>query len=104
MRHLPTAVWLIVLTGAMSAGESAAQSDTHRLAEAFDPGAKYAVEVRVEMAGQVQVPGEKDKPPKNVPTAGGSVTRYVERVLPPDEDKAAKVLRQYRELTFKRVI
>jgi hypothetical protein len=88
----------------MSAAAVSAQVDTYRLAEGFDSGKRYLVELKVEMAGQVTVPGEKDKPGKSVQTAGASTIRYAERVLPPDDDKSARVLRQYGELNFQRVI
>jgi hypothetical protein len=88
----------------MSAAAVSAQADTYRLTESFDPGRRYLVELTVEMAGQVTVPGEKDKPGKSVQTAGASTIRYAERVLPADEDRTARVLRQYGELNFQRVI
>ena len=104
MRRLSPLFWSAYFVVTMSAGEICAQSDSYKLAEGFDAGKRYQVEVKVEMSGQVNVPGERDKPAKSVQTAGASTIRYAERVLPGDEDRSAKVLRQYQELNFLRVI
>jgi hypothetical protein len=96
--------WIAILVSAMSVDKLSAQSDMYRLAEVFDPGKRYRVEVKVEMAGEVAVPGTKEQPAKSVRTVGASLSSYAERVLPADEDRAARVVRLYRELNFQRVI
>lgn len=97
-------LWIALGMFAMSVGNICAQGETVKLAEPFDSGKRYQVEIKVEMAGQVTLPAGKDQPAKNVPTVGASTIRYAERVLQADEESAARVIRQYQELNFLRTI
>ncbi|HEY2783850.1 MAG TPA: hypothetical protein VGJ05_02645 [Fimbriiglobus sp.] len=56
------------------------------------------------MSGQVNAPAGIGQPAKTVQTSGSSAISYAERVLPSDADRSSKVLRQYRELNFLRVV
>src|SRR5262245_46371681 len=104
MSRLPAAFFIAASLNTMSAVEIFAQSDALRLAESFESGKRYQAELSVEMAGTISMPGEKDKPVKSVRMQGASTIRYAERVMPPDDDRSAKVVRQYRELNFLRTI
>src|SRR5262245_61668904 len=104
MSRFPALFWLAALVNTMSAVGVFAQGDSIRLAESFESGKRYQAELSVEMAGQISMPGEKDKPAKSVRMQGASTIRYAERVMPPDDDRSAKVVRQYRELNFLRTI
>jgi hypothetical protein len=96
--------WTAIFLPAMSAGKISAQPDTYRLAESFDGEKRYRVEVKVEMAGQMTVPATKDQAARSVRTVGASISSYSERVLAPDDDRSARVIRQYKELNFQRMI
>ena len=88
---------LLAVTLSCLAPPGGAQSPARVLAERFTPGVTYAVELRVDLSGEIAVPG---KP--RVELIGTSRLSYDERVLAPDEGD--RVLRVYREVTFSRTL
>lgn len=85
-------ILLLLLTPAISLGQSIT------MAESFDVGRTARTELRVELTGEVAVPG----PTKRIDIQGLSTLRYDERVLRSDDGPA--ILRVYREVDFQRVI
>lgn len=75
-----------------------------RLSERFDPAEPYRVELRVSVTGRLTMPVEPGKPAKVVPITGTSLLAYDERVLPPDEAKTDRIVRLYRDISFKRTV
>lgn len=77
-----------------------------RLAEAFPAGYQYHVSSRVEIAGTVTLPPEKEKAaPRTLPVSGESAIEYDERVLTVGSDgQPQKTFRIYRRLDFQRKI
>ena len=88
---------------ALVAGPAVSQ-DVVRLAERFSPAEPYRVELRVSVTGRVTLPAEDGKTPQTLPVAGTSLLVYDERVLPPDESKADRLVRIYRDVTFRRTV
>ena len=72
------------------------------------PGARYAVELKVEIAGRMVVPDgkepAKDKTPRVITVSGASTLKYDERVLPADDADADKVARVYRTVDIRRTV
>src|SRR6185312_472132 len=74
------------------------------IAEKFEPGHAYQVDVQVKLRGKLAIASEKGKPPRIVPIDGASRLNYDERILAPDEARSQKAVRAYREVEFKRVV
>lgn len=98
---------LCLLLGVAMAVEfqsAAAAQESVRMSEPFTPDKRYKVELRVELNGRMAVPDGKDKPPRIVPVTGTSTLNYDERILPPDDRDAEKVIRLYRTVEFRRTV
>ena len=84
----------------------AADTEPVWLVERFDPESGYRVDLRVDLSGELSVPGEDGKPPQTLAMSGHSVLQYDERVLPidptGDDVPSAKAVRVYRDVSFER--
>jgi hypothetical protein len=89
---------IVAVTWVTALGLGFAQSNAVTLAERFSPGTTYAVDLRVDLSGEIAVPG---KP--RVELIGTSRLAYDERVLAPDEG-GDRILRVYRDVTFTRTL
>jgi hypothetical protein len=100
--HPSPPVFAAVLLAASSAGAD----EPVRLSEQFPVGYQYHVSSRVELAGTITLPPEKDRPaPKPLAVSGESAIEYDERVLALDGDGLPqKTLRLYRRLDFQRKV
>lgn len=78
--------------------------DTVRLSEKFDPAEPYHVELKVSANGKITAPIGPDKQLVTVAVTGSGTTVYDEHILPPDESKADRVIRIYRDVEFRRTI
>jgi hypothetical protein len=76
------------------------------LRESFPAGYQYHVSCRVELSGDLSLPGEKAQdPPRKLPVTGNSAIEYDERILDPGKDgQVQKTLRVYRRIDFHRKI
>ena len=77
-----------------------------RLAESLPPGTQYAVSCRVDVAGTLTLPLEKDQTvPKTLNVTGTSIIDYHERVLTVTPQQHVKTtVRMYRKLDFQRKV
>lgn len=77
-----------------------------RMEENFSVGCQYHVNCRVEVQGNLSVPGEKDKSPaKLLPVKGSSFIEYDERVIATSKTgQVNKTLRIYRKVDFQRTV
>ncbi|MFO0848574.1 MAG: hypothetical protein U0871_08465 [Gemmataceae bacterium] len=73
------------------------------LAERFDRGTPYRVELQVRLDGRLALPGDDGKP-QEVPLTGASTLIYDERPLPSDDPRGGKSLRAYRVVRFNRTM
>jgi hypothetical protein len=93
-----------VLTVLLLTGFSRAD-DAISLQEKFAAGYQYHVRVHVDLSGSLQVPGDKDKPPKRLDVSGESVIEYDERVLSLNRDEDVdKTARVFREVKLQRTV
>jgi hypothetical protein len=75
------------------------------LQERFQNGYQYHVNTRVELTGTLNVPTEKDGPPKPLPVTGSSAIEYDERVLGLQTGGSVnKTARVYRRVDFQRKV
>ena len=98
-------VWRRVLAlGMVLAGIGAAQAqETVRLQERFSPDYQYHVSTRVQLAGRLALPPEKDRTPPPLAIKGTSAIEYDERVLVVRRDgQVDKTVRIYRRMDFER--
>ena len=75
--------------------------DAVTMSERFATGSRTHVDLRLELSGEVAMPG---KAGQKIEIAGTSVLRYDERVLPTEEAGGGAVLRIYRDVNFSRTI
>jgi hypothetical protein len=77
-----------------------------RLREEFPPGSQYHVSCRVEVAGTLTLPAQKEQAaPKPLAVIGSSAIEYDERVLERAADgRVQKTVRIYRRLEFARTV
>ncbi|MGL4421173.1 MAG: hypothetical protein ACRCZF_10950, partial [Gemmataceae bacterium] len=73
-----------------------------KLAETLTPGTRYQVELKVEIDGRLAIPATDKQPARVVNVVGKSLLIYDERILPPDELQAKKVIRNYRDVQLER--
>jgi hypothetical protein len=93
----------LVLVGV--SGVSRAADEPVRLQEKFAVDYQYHVRVHVDLSGSLQVPPEKDKPPKKLAVNGDSVIEYDERVLQLTKDgEVDKTARMFREVKLQRTV
>lgn len=77
------------------------EKGTFELRERFDPRAPYRVDVRVNLSGKLELPAEKEEQPQTVVIRGDSRVVFDEQ---PIADSSDRVLRQYREVRFRRSV
>ncbi|HJZ54642.1 MAG TPA: hypothetical protein VKE74_06765 [Gemmataceae bacterium] len=94
----------LLVCGILGLAGRASGQDAVTLAESFQPGRAYRVDVQVKLTGRLAVPLEKGKPPQVVTLSGESRLLYDERILAPDEANTLKAVRAYREVEFKRTL
>ncbi len=82
----------------------AVADDTVRLVEKFSASEPYRVELKVTANGKLTVPIGKEKQPTTIAVRGTGTMVYDERVLPADESKSDRVIRQYRDVEFRRTL
>ena len=82
----------------------ASAQDTVRLAEKFDANEPYRVELKVSASGKITAPIGPEKQLVTVAMTGSGTTVYDEHILPPDDSKADRVIRVYRDVEFRRTI
>lgn len=94
---------LVVLC--LTVGSASAQEPV-RLREVFAPGARYQVQIRVQLAGTLTPPAEKGKPElKPVAMTGESAIDYDERVLGVERDGSVnRAIRVFKRVEFERQI
>lgn len=90
----------LVCASSMSAEEAI------QLREQFFAGYEYHVSTRVDLAGTLTVPAEKDKPaPKPLSVRGSSAVEYDERILELGQDgQVRKTVRLCRRTDFRRTV
>jgi hypothetical protein len=74
------------------------------LRESFAAGYRYHVNTRVELAGNLALPSEKNGARKTLPVSGESAIEYDERILEPGNGAVQKTIRIYRRIDFQRKV
>jgi hypothetical protein len=76
-----------------------------RLRESFEPGYQYHVSSRVELAGTLNLPPEKNQTPQPLKITGSSAIEYDEKVLQGDRTgEVSRTIRIYRRMDFERTV
>jgi hypothetical protein len=99
----------LLLTGwlfCLACASSLAAEEPIQLRERFAAGYEYHVSTRVDLAGTLNVPAEKDKPaPKPLSVRGSSAIEYDERILEMAQDgQVRKTVRLCRRTDFRRSV
>jgi hypothetical protein len=82
-----------------------AAAEPVRLQESFKPGYEYHVSVRVDLAGKLTLPPEKDKPAAPLNVTGESAIEYDERILATAADgEVERTARIYRRVDLQRKV
>jgi hypothetical protein len=89
----------MLVTVLWQAASAVRADDTFTLREQFAPGYQYHVSSRVDLAGELTVPAEKDK--KALKVTGRSALEYDERILARD---LQKTIRYYSRMDFERKV
>lgn len=92
------------LVALLGSGVAAGQGGPVPLRETFNPDVAYRVTLESKLTGRLAVPQPDKKTPEVLPFVGQSTLDYDERPLPPTEDGAARVIRNYRKVEFARTI
>jgi hypothetical protein len=97
---------IVSLLGLLAAAAHASGQDAIRLLESFPRGYQYHVSSRVELAGSLTLPGEKDQAAaRALGVTGTSAIEYDERILDTSADGSVqKTLRIFRRIDFQRRI
>jgi hypothetical protein len=104
-RMTPTMRLLSGLVILVLSGLSHAADEPIALQEKYAVDYQYHVRVHVDLSGTLQVPREKDTPPKRLEIRGDSVIEYNERVLHLTKDgEVDKTARMFSEVKLQRTV
>jgi len=96
-RLLPFVALSLLLTGTLVANEPM------RLQERFPAGYQYHVSSRVRLAGELNIPADKENPKgQTLSVTGESAIEYDERIVEAGNDEPARTLRVYKRIDFQR--